>query len=167
MTDDSRHRAISTDPVFAAHDPAAASVAATERRPAASGVRARGGVVSLCLASVLLVSALAFGFWLVKEAPDVSSGSVDHPGLSASGDYSAYGGDAYTGIQNAAVDTEVAVVDGANALADVAIALDTRREAAAAAQWRHLWFALSALLIALAAVNFNVSLQRYLTPRAS
>jgi len=116
---------------------------------------------------VLLVSAIAFALWLTTEAPEVSPNSATRPDLSASADYSVYGGDAYTGIQNAAVDTEVAVIAGANALSELAIELDAERAAAVADQWHHLWVALAALIVTVGAVNFNVALQRFLSLRSS
>ena len=95
MSEDSKHDAEpGTALEFAPSDSPRASQAEVEDRRKDSAARPREGLVSLCLASVLLVSAMAFAFWLTKEAPEVSSNSAARPDLSASADYSAYGGDA-------------------------------------------------------------------------
>src|SRR3954453_22365595 len=74
----------------------------------------------LVLASLWLIASVAAGVWLFTGT---KSGAVhlraSRPTLTAQSTQASYGGDAYTGIQNAASDTEHAVVEGSNQLAGV------------------------------------------------
>jgi hypothetical protein len=117
-------------------------------------------LVSLILAAVVLAGSLAVGVWLVKSAPTPAK-TPDAHALVAQAAHSVYGGDAYTGIQNAAADTENAVVDGANSETQLASALQENQLAADAAWWGHLWKGLAALIVVIASCNFVVVLQRF------
>lgn len=72
---------------------------------------------SLILSAIWLVAALSVGISLLipVEMPDPSMKGAGDP-LASISYRQAYGGDAYTGIQNAASDTENAVVRAGNAL---------------------------------------------------
>lgn len=130
-------------------------------RPRRSSVRAvvAVNVLSLILATALLVASVLAGFWLIDSAPDAPRTPTASE-LSAVAAHEYYGGDAYTGIQNAAADTENAVVVGANELAELASELQETQLEADAAWWTHLWTALAALIVVIAAANFINVLQR-------
>jgi hypothetical protein len=94
---------------------------------------------------------------------------VTTPSLTASSELSAYGGDAYTGIQNAAAYTEQAVVNGVNELATFQLALqkavaaeDAHHSASAQA---HVEDGLGFLSIGVAVVNLTVALTRLTNAR--
>src|SRR4051794_23196304 len=68
--------------------------------------------IPLALAMLWLVASVIVGIGLMKDEPaKVSAPSVPTPALSATSEHSLYGGDAYTGIQNAASDTEHSLVE--------------------------------------------------------
>ena len=117
-------------------------------------------LISLVLATLLLAAAVAVGVWLISAAPAAPLAPAAQK-LSTSAARSYYGGDAYTGIQNAAADTENSVVAAANAAATHASTLQTSEFHAQAAWWGHLWKGLSALIIVIAAGNFVTALQRF------
>lgn len=80
--------------------------------------------IPLTLATLWLIVSTIVGVKLIQSEPaEVSALNVPTPTLSASSDHVFYGGDAYTGIQNAASDTEHAVVEGVNELAKFQLAL--------------------------------------------
>jgi hypothetical protein len=82
------------------------------------------GVTLRVLAVLWLVAAGTGGGWLIASAPkDTVALRTSVPSLTAKSSHTLYGGDAYTGIQNAASDTEQSVVDGVNALGETAKAL--------------------------------------------
>ncbi|MDQ1106323.1 hypothetical protein QE364_003178 [Nocardioides zeae] len=130
----------------------------------ASNRRRSGGIlsaISLALAAVLLVGSLLAAKWVVEEAPGGrASGYQD---VASTSSYEFYGGDAYTGIQNTAADTEHTVANATNALGEVARA----QASAANDRWEHLWAALAILLVVIGAANFVLSLQRFAAHRAS
>ena len=117
-------------------------------------------LISLVLSALLLAATVAAGMWLISTAPGVPQ-SPTAQRLSSSAARSFYGGDAYTGIQNAAADTENSVVAAANASANHASTLQASQLDAEAAWWGHLWKGLSALIIVIAAGNFITTLQRF------
>ena len=118
-------------------------------------------LIALVLAALLLAAAVVAGILLISTAPGAPQ-TPTAQNLSSSAVRSYYGGDAYTGMQNAAADTENAVVDAANASATHASALNASQLEAEAAWWGHLWKGLSVLIIVIAAGNFITSLQRFL-----
>lgn len=124
---------------------------ATRRRATPAG--------PVALAILVLVLAFAGTVWLVAAAPEPADGPRAEP-LTAAADYAAYGGDAYTGIQNAAADTANAVVAGANAANELASALHEESAAADAAHWAHLYRGLAVLLVLLGLANLGRALQR-------
>lgn len=88
------------------------------KRPFASIVR----TVSVITSATWLVASLTIGIIVMIPRGDdfdtIQTLTRTENDLSARSYRSAYGGDAYTGIQNAASDTEGAVVDGANRTAE-------------------------------------------------
>ncbi|MEO6471878.1 MAG: hypothetical protein ABIR57_08225 [Aeromicrobium sp.] len=124
------------------------------RKPKRFGANA----VSLVLAALLLAASIAFGLWLVNSSPRVDR-SPTAAQLTSSATRESYGGDAYTGMQNAAADTENAVVEGTNAITDNASALVRAQQQGENALWNHLWKGLAVLIIVLAASNFIRVLQ--------
>jgi hypothetical protein len=126
--------------------------------------RAVSAFVPLALAAFLLLSSVVAAAWLVKAAPtDTWNPSAEH--LQAQSGHVAYGGDAYTGIQNAAADTEHAVVVGSNAVTDLVAAEHKDRSIADAERWAHLWKAIAVLMVLLAGANFVIVLQRHMDVR--
>jgi hypothetical protein len=140
------------------HDPSATAVAQSRPRKALNAV-------SLILAALLLVASVVVGFWLIDTAPK-QAGTAKAKELTSKSEMSIYGGDAYTGIQNAAAETERSVVESANTLAALESAQHSKQAAADAERWGHLWKALAALVIAVGAANFTIALQRFAATRA-
>lgn len=117
-------------------------------------------ILSLALATLLLAGSIFVGVWLITSVP-VGATAPAARGVAAEASRESYGGDAYTGIQNAVADTENAVVAGANSInkyaRDMRVAeLNTER-----AWWEHLSTGLAALIIVLASANFITVLQRF------
>ena len=140
------------------HDPSATAVAQSRPRNALNAI-------SLVLAALLLVASVVVGFWFIDAAPK-QAGTAKAKQLTSNSEMVIYGGDAYTGIQNAAAETERSVVESANTLAALASAQHADQAVADAERWGHLWKALAALVIALGAANFTVALQRFAATRA-
>jgi hypothetical protein len=123
----------------------------------------------LLLAVAWLIPSVLVGLNLIQDKPNrAESISVTTPSLTASSDLVTYGGDAYTGIQNAAAYTEKAVVDGTNELAafqlDLAkaeAAADARRSASNQARLED---GLGFLIIGVAVVNLTIALSRVFRP---
>ena len=116
-------------------------------------------IVSLALATLLLAGSIAVGVWLVTAAP-VGAVAPAARGIATEASRESYGGDAYTGIQNAAADTENSVVAGANSINKYARDMRVAELNTESAWWGHLWIGLAALLIVLASINFIAVLQR-------
>ncbi len=116
-------------------------------------------LLSLALASLLLAGSIAVGVWLVTSAP-VAPSAPAAAELTREASRQSYGGDAYTGIQNAAADTEQSVVAGANSINGFARDLRVAEINAESSWWGHLWKGLAALIIVLASANFITVLQR-------
>jgi hypothetical protein len=134
---------------------------------AADARRRRGSAVnltSLILAALLLGASLAFGAWLIASAPEAPRAPYVLD-LASLAERSSYGGDAYTGMQNAAADTENSLVAGTNKMIGLASALQENQLEADAAWWGHLSKGLAALVVAIAAGNFITVLQRFGTTR--
>jgi hypothetical protein len=121
--------------------------------------------IPLALAMLWLIASVIVGLKLIQDEPDeVSALGVPTPTLSASSEHIFYGGDAYTGIQNAASDTEHAVVEGVNQLAAFQLALqqamaeqDSRRSSSMQSEMQK---GLGFLIIGLGVLNFTVALTR-------
>lgn len=120
--------------------------------------------VSLILATLLLIASVGVGVWLIESAPD-GARTAEANQLATHSDLVTYGGDAYTGIQNAAAYTEAAVVDEANTLSALASQLHKEQAAADTERWGHLWDGLAALIILIGAANFILALQRFAAHR--
>lgn len=126
--------------------------------------------VPLALAVGWLIPSVIFGLKLIQDEPSAASAlNVTPPNLSAMSAHILYGGDAYSGIQNAASDTEHAVVKGTNALAafelslqQAAAAQDAARSANSQARIED---GLGFLLIAIAVLNCTVALGRLTNAR--
>ena len=116
-------------------------------------------VISLALATLLLAGSVVVGVWLVDSAP-IAPRAPAAAELTSTASRANYGGDAYTGIQNAAADTEKSVVAGANSVNSYARDLRVAEINAESAWWGHLWKGLAALIIVLASANFVTVLQR-------
>jgi len=117
-------------------------------------LNAPGNARSVGLATVLLAAAVAAAIWLIVGAPD--TGGHDPSEIEPVAELGFYGGDAYTGIQNAAAYTEVAVAESGNALAELnADIADDNAE-----QWKHLYNGLAALLVLVASANLTLALRR-------
>lgn len=104
------------------------------------------------LAAAWLVASLVAGLHVMNMPFDVTAGQGGSaPQLTARSMRSAYGGDAYTGIQNAASDTEHAVVAGTNEMAAVTVSLAEKNRAlsvqVAQRQWDSWTFSLGFLII--------------------
>jgi len=105
------------------------------------------------------------GVQVIQAKPaEVSALRVPTPSLSASSEHLFYGGDAYTGIQNAASDTEHAVVHGVNQLAAFQLALqravaeqDSQRAATTHSETQK---GLGFLIIGVGVLTFTVALTR-------
>ena len=118
--------------------------------------QAQLNVASLVLSGLLLVCSLVAGGWLIRDVPEGVHGVG--PGHARSqAQHIEYGGDAYTGIQNAAAETEQAVVEQTNTLAGLAAAQVNEQTA----EWNRLWTALGLLIMLLGGINFVVALQRF------
>lgn len=121
--------------------------------------------VPVLIAGGWLIASVVIGVGFIQEAPESAAAvTVETPELSASSSYSFYGGDAYTGIQNAASDTEHAVVDGVNGLAEFQLALEQKLAAQEARRWAEsesrLHDALGFSIIGLGVLTFVVALGR-------
>jgi hypothetical protein len=121
--------------------------------------------VPVLLAVAWLVPSVMVGLHLIQDTPPASvSLSATPPNLTASSELNSYGGDAYTGIQNAAAYTEKAVVDGVNGLAT--FQLDLQKELAAqdasraADSQAHIEDGLGFLIIGVAVVYFTLAITR-------
>ncbi|TWG92637.1 hypothetical protein L615_000700000440 [Nocardioides sp. J9] len=128
--------------------------------PSAAGTPVRGTASpshtsAVAVAVLVLVASLVSAVVLIAAAPS-PSGSPDADLLSQEIDYGFYGGDAYTGIQNAAADTGNAVVAGGNATLELLTELDE----ASAERWAHLYRGLAAMLVLAAVANLGRTLQR-------
>lgn len=142
-----------TTPIAAPTLAPLAPVAAPKRRVDVTNLAA------LVLAALLLAASVAVAVWLINSAPEVP-GTPDAQKVSSLAGRTSYGGDAYTGIQNAAADTENSVVAGTNSVTKYAGALQENQLAADAAWWGHLCKGLAALIVAIGAGNFITVLQR-------
>ena len=127
-------------------------------RSSSNGSARLAGVL---IASVWLAISIGVGIWLIVATPGGSTKfSVRSIHLTAASQQQSYGGDAYTGIQNAASDTEHAVVDGVNVMTDTQVALarssaEQRHDIAA-----HIAVGLGALVIGVGVANFTQALRR-------
>jgi hypothetical protein len=115
--------------------------------------------VALVIAVIWLIVSVAAGAWLIKTAgtDDQVMSPAKAPRLSATSALSAYGGDAYTGIQNAAADTEHSVVNGFNSLAAYQQALAQAKADSDLATSERLQQALGLLIIGLGVLTFVVA----------
>jgi hypothetical protein len=132
--------------------------------PVTTRERGRGsrlGWVALTLATLWLIASVIVGVQVIQAKPaEVSALRVPTPSLSASSEHLFYGGDAYTGIQNAASDTEHAVVQGVNQLAAFQLALqraDSRRARTTHSETQK---GLGFLIIGVGVLTFTVALTR-------
>jgi hypothetical protein len=108
------------------------------------------------------MASIAAGSWLIVgavEEPEPSGVAV--PSLSVSSSEELYGGDAYTGIQNAAVATEQAVVEGMNEMFDLAVQLESSSSESSARHMSRLTIGLGVLIIGIGVLNFNIAVQRF------
>ena len=119
----------------------------------------------LVLAVLWAVPSVMVGLDLIQDTPSAAvSLTASAPNLSSTSEELAYGGDAFTGIQNAAAETEKAVVDGFNQLGTFQLELqkstaEQQARQAASSQAR-LEDGLGWILIALAVVNLTVAVGR-------
>jgi len=127
----------------------------------ASNPKMADSQIPMILASVWLLVSIVVGLILMTGGPN-KSGDVRAtlPSLSSSASRSAYGGDAYTGIQNAAADTENAVIASANSLAQLELTLAQATSQSAAASGKNTQFGIGFLIIALAVGIFVLTLRR-------
>jgi hypothetical protein len=168
-----------SNPLEANPQPPQPTVGLVTSRRDGRGLRVAG----LALAGLLLGVSLATGIWLIVvggRAPALTmpggSGPISlgatRADLTAVSKLQIYGGDAYTGIQNAAADTEHSVVDGVNALAaeigdlDNARATFDRDVATATAQAHqkqlaHLSIGVGVAVVGIGIATFTVALFRY------
>lgn len=117
--------------------------------------------LSLALSAIALIAAVVVGVGFIKGSEaDRPTITAAPPALTTTASHQFYGGDAYTGIQNAAADTAHAVVDGVNDLGALQLRAAQQTAASAYASERRLMQGLGALLIALGVVNFTVALGR-------
>lgn len=142
---------------------------ATSTSPAVTTRRFRRGHsfhwIPLALAVLWLIGSVIAGVNLMLHDPiEDSALDVSTPSLSASSGQVSYGGDAYTGIQNAAANTESAVVDGVNELGTFELALqqamddqESRRSQSMQFELRN---GLGFLIIGIGVLNFTVALTR-------
>jgi hypothetical protein len=115
---------------------------------------------SLLLATLWLAVSIGAGIWMIASSPTHKNVDVRVTHLTASSEETEYGGDAYTGIQNAASDTEHAVVDGVNGLARMEFnlaqaSMEQRHDDAA-----HLADGVGFLIIGIGVATFILTLQR-------
>ncbi len=117
--------------------------------------------VSLALAAVWLAVSVAGGAWLFFGT---DSGAVTlhatKPVLAAESSHTVYGGDAYTGIQNAASDTEHAVVDGTNGLANLSQELADSSASFNRGLANRMQQGLGILVVGVGLLNFTVAMSR-------
>lgn len=109
----------------------------------APGPISRGDMIALACTAIWMIAMVIIGISLVSASSPQINGPTPF-------DYEAYGGDAYTGIQNAAVDTAATVAEAANA------------QLAAMDQIQH---GLGWLLIASGLIVFTLVYQRYVGVR--
>lgn len=133
--------------------------------PAPRPARSPWTWVPLVLALLWSIPSVIVGVNLITDSPSPTvSVQASAPNLSSNAEEIAYGGDAYTGIQNAAAETEKAVVDGFNQLGTFQLALQRsvaeQQARNAAASQAHVEDGLGWLLISLAVVNLTVALGR-------
>jgi hypothetical protein len=130
-----------------------------------SGLSTRGGsrkrtnhtqVVSLGIATAWLVAS-------TLGEPEASN--VSAPSLSTSSSEELYGGDAYTGIQNAGVATERAIVDGMNEMYGLLVDLDASSAETKATDMSRVTIGLAVLIFGIGVVNFNIAFQRFADTR--
>jgi hypothetical protein len=137
------------------------------RSPAITRTRGRWIPWStLALAVFWLIASVIAGIGLIRDDPEAASAlTVSPPTLSSSSGHASYGGDAYTGIQNAASDTEHAVVNGVNKLGAFQLALQQAVAAQEARRSSHLQSqvqdGLGLLIIGIGVLNFTVALTRF------
>ncbi|MFT0763078.1 hypothetical protein VRY54_08480 [Actinomyces sp. F1_1611] len=131
------------------------------------GARARSGrAVDQFLqvgAVVILALCLAAGAWIAfGSVAQPSLGPIPYQQLNQHTAMQAYGGDAYTGIQNAAADTANAVTNGVNSLNQTQVA--AARAAAdyqgelLAAQFAPLRYGVAVIIVAAGLINLTVTL---------
>ena len=118
--------------------------------------------VSLVLASLWLIASIVVGAVLMLGGPTQPADSTTTlPNLTSSATKELYGGDAYTGIQNAAADTENAVVKGTNGLAQLQLSIAQSQAAADKGAAKNLEFGLGFLIIGVGVLTFTSALQRF------
>lgn len=123
--------------------------------------RSAARTLSLVLATVWLAVSVAVGVWLFTGVKTSAIQlNATKPNLSAQSANSAYGGDAYTGIQNAASDTEHAVVDSANGLSQFSQELAESSATLDRALSNRLQQGLGILIIGVGVLTFIVALSR-------
>lgn len=128
--------------------------------------------IALAVACVWLVASVVIGMEIMKGSSSASpSLSATMPQLTPSAKRMSYGGDAYTGIQNAAAETENSVIKSANGLAELAVDLEN-----ASADYNRglvqdavspLAKGLGFLIIGVGVVNFTIALSRVSLPGRS
>jgi hypothetical protein len=126
--------------------------------------RSRTGlrVFALALAGLWLIASVAAAASLytgVRTGPVHLTASS--PLVASKAERSMYGGDAYTGIQNAAADTEQAVVSGANGLATQAQELADSSAGFNQGMVNHLREGVAVLIVGVGILNFTVALSRF------
>lgn len=142
----------------------------TTPEPDLRPARSRWQWVPLVLALLWAIPSVVVGVNLITDTPSsaVSVGAAA-PSLTSSSEELAYGGDAYTGIQNAAAETERAVVDGFNQLGSFELELQRsvaqQQAKRAAASQAHVEDGLGWLLISLAVLNITVAVGRLTSGR--
>lgn len=87
--------------------------------------------------------------------------NASSPVVTSEAERSVYGGDVYTGIQNAAADTEQAVVAGTNSLAVQAQGLADSSAGFNQALLNHIQQGLAVLIVGVGILNFTVALSRF------
>jgi hypothetical protein len=127
-------------------------------------LRSRRGlrVFALVLAALWLIASVAAAVSLytgVKTGPVHLNASS--PLVTSKAEHNIYGGDAYTGIQNAAADTEQAVVSGTNSLAVQAQGLADSSAGFNQALLNHIQQGLAVLIVGVGILNFTVALSRF------
>jgi hypothetical protein len=122
-------------------------------------------IVAIAIASVWLVASLAVGFVVITGGQAGDPVTASPPQLSSLTQQQFYGGDAYTGIQNAAADTQNAVVSGVNQLGEFQPELARSQAASAEAGARSIRLGLGFLVIGVGVAVFTSALQAYARSR--
>ncbi|MFL6239073.1 MAG: hypothetical protein ACJ735_06235 [Actinomycetes bacterium] len=114
----------------------------------------------LVLATVWLIASVGAGVWLFTSTKaDAVHLRATRPTLTAQSTHDSYGGDAYTGIQNTASDTEHAVVEGSNELAGVSQELADSSAEFNRTLAKRVQQGLGVLVIGVGLLNFTLALK--------